>query len=371
MTKIIPTEEEVRLLKSFSSDHWASRMRKLRILGVDIESASVTKSGVVAVATLDGQTPLDELKKKANKIRVILDVKDSDLIDINPGGRSSRVTISVRTRRATDGMDMLWHPGITSLGVDTVTGEEVHFPWNQRILIGGSSGSGKSWSGRSLITRAIVDPHHIVSCFVDGKGDDANIFSGVAPTAVTDEEIIDAIETEHAVMLSRKKIIAREGLSKWNLNLGPRRIFFIDEGQKVLSVVRMEDIRRKRPRREDEEYPPDSDDVPVERKLEDLSSQARSREIILIWATQNPIMGASAPGITSMIRANFDYSFCLRVAGRNNTDTILGSESGVYPHLLPREDWVRGHGFLNTHNENLIKTWEVTDEAIRSLASFR
>ncbi|MBD3004784.1 hypothetical protein [Streptomyces sp. 5-10] len=371
MMKIIPTEEEVRLLKCFSGDYWNQRARKYRMNGTEVVSASVTESGVVADISLNGETTLDELKKQIPRIRIILDVLDSDLLDVVSGGRGTRAQIAVRTRRITDTMDMLWHPGITSLGVDTITGEEIDVPWDQRILFSGSSGSGKSRSTRPVMARAVVDPQHMVSAFVDGKGEDATEWRGVVPVAVDDDEIIDAIELEYAEMIRRKKIMSREGIGSWDLSLGPRRLFVVDEGQVVLAIVKAEDKRRGRVQDDDEEFDPDDDDVPVEQKLIRLSSQARTREQIMIWSTQYAITGGPAPGITNLIRANFDYSFCLRVNSRKNTEVALGEDCGVFPHKLPRETWVRGHGYLNTHNENLIRTWNVPKESIRSLADFR
>jgi hypothetical protein len=47
---------------------------------------------------------------------------------------------------------------------------------------------------------------------------------------------------------------------------------------------------------------------------------------------------------------------------------VLGKGSGVEPHNLPKGPRFRGHGYLNTHGPNLIRTWTVTDDMVRLLA---
>lgn len=366
---LVATEEEVRLLNLMTSGYWNPQAKARGLRGVSLLSSDLTPSGVVATLMLDGRDTLKDLRGKHQVIRAMLDVLDEHLSDLSPGGRASKVLFAVRTRYITDELDMLWHPDITTLGLDTVTGEEVDVPRNERLLTGGASGSGKSWSMRALMARAVVHPDEELGCFIDGKGEEATVWKGICRCAVTQEEIIEAIEREHALMEERAARMAELGISKWDLALGPRRLIPIDEGYSVLQAVIEEDKRRGKAPKGDEEYSfQEGPDKSVMQKLTELSSQGRSREIIIMWMTQNPLRSGDDRGISSGIRANFDFSFCLRVNTSQNTTTVLGEGSGIEPHNLPRGPRFRGHGYLNVHGSNLVRTWTVTDEMVALLA---
>jgi S-DNA-T family DNA segregation ATPase FtsK/SpoIIIE len=366
---LVPTDEEQRLLDLLrDTDWWDRQCGRRRIVDTKLASAELTESGVVAELTLDGQWALEDLEKKHAVLRTMLDVYDHDLTDLTPGGRAAKVLFSVRTRYITDELDMLWHPDITTLGRDTVTGEEVDVPRHERLLVGGTSGSGKSWSTRSLMARAVVHPDERLAGFLDGKGEESTIWRGVCPTFVSDESIVEGIESAWEEMDRRRVILEKEHLGMWTPELGPRLLYVIDEGQVVLSAVENHDKARNRRKFQDADEALDGPEKSVMQKLRELSSQGRTREVIIMWMTQNPLVSGDGKGITSEIRANFDYRFCLRVNGSENTTVVLGNGSGVEPHKLPRGKRFRGYGYLNTHNRNLIHTWTVTNEMVPLLA---
>ena len=368
---LVPTEEEQRLLDLLRDEGWwetECKRRQIRPADVRLRGAELTESGVVAELGLDGAWSLEDVERKHAVLRIMLDVLDYDLTDLTPGGRASKAFFSVRTRYITDELDMLWHPDITTLGRDTVTGEEVDVPRHERLLVGGASGSGKSWSTRSLMARSVIHPDEELAGFIDGKGEEATWWRGVCPVFVSHEEIVAGIEGAWATMDERRLILEREHLGMWTPELGPRLLYVIDEGQKVISALEAEDKMRKARSRFQDEGPLEGPEKTVMQKLLELSSQGRTRECILKWMTQNPLRTGEGRGITSPIRANFDYSFCLRVNSPEATSTVLGDSSGVEPHKLPRGDRFRGHGYLNTHGRNLIRTWAVSDEMVGLLA---
>lgn len=369
---LVPTEEEQRLLDLLVPNYWMEQSTRRGLRGVDLDSVKLTESGVVIGLALNGRDMLKELKQKHDAMRAMLEVLDEDLTDLTPGGRSNRALFSVRTRYITDELDMLWHPGITTLGRDTVTGEEVDVPRHERLMVGGTSGSGKSWSTRSLMARAVVHPNEELGCFIDGKGEESIFWRNVCPCAITHEEIIQAIEGEHARMEKRATLMQDKGTGVWSFADGPRRLIVIDEGYSVLCAAIEEDKRRgKAPKGDEDDYASvftEGPDKPVMQKLTELSSQGRTRECILMWMTQNPLRSGDDRGITTAIRTNFDYSFCLRVNTVENSDTVLGKGAGVEPHKLPKGTRFRGYGYLNTHGPNLVHTWTVNNEMIPLLA---
>ncbi|MFB7858946.1 hypothetical protein [Rhodococcus qingshengii] len=179
------------------------------------------------------------------------------------------------------------------------------------------------------------------------------------------DEIIDLIDHLHAQMLRNKKILKDAGASTWSPQLGPETIVLVDEGRVVLSVVAAYDKINQKV--EDGEEPI----TPSLRKLIDLSSLGRSRGIVLIWCTQYPTTSGPNPGIDPQLNANVDDSFCLRVNTYKQAQVMLEENARFGPHKIPSTPEMRGHGFLDSHGRNLIRTWTLDDDGVRGLKDYR
>lgn len=359
-----PTEEEARILELLTPDWWKTNAHRRGIRNTTIEEARLTKSGVVARINLLANTTHETLEKQLPQIRTLLDVQDIHQTDLLPGGRASRVALAVRTRRVTDTMDMTWRPGITSIGVDTITGEEVYIPHTKRIRLAGASGAGKSWSTRPLIAPSVINPQRKVY-LIDGKGEEAQVWCDVCETAVEPDEIINLIDHLHDLMQRNKAILKRARASAWTPDLGPENIVLVDEGRVVLAILAAYDKLNQKV--EDGEEPV----TPSLRKLIDLSSLGRSRGIILIWCTQYPTTSGANPGIDPQINANVDDSFCLRVNTFKQAQVMLEENARFGPHRIPSTPEMRGHGFLDSHGMNLIRTWTLDDDGVRGLKAYQ
>lgn len=359
MTELIPNAEEVRLLEALRPERWEQNAPSRGVRHTVVEDARLTASGVVAKLQLRNELTMKKLRQQLGQIRTLLDVQDDHQTDLLEGGRASRVALAIRTRRVTDTMDMTWQSGATTLGVDTITGREVDVPADDRVLIAGASGSGKSWAARPLIARAVVAGRPVL--MLDGKGEEATPWEGIIDTAVAPHEIVDAIEREHAEMGRRKIILKQAGKSSWDPSLGPERLVIVDEGRVVLSILSVHD--KNRPKPEEGEEP----DIPVLQKLIDLSSLGRSRGIVLYWMTQYPVTSGQNPGIDPQININVDTRFCLRVKTATQAGVVLDDDADYGPQAIPSSKAMRGHGYKAEHGPNLIRTWTVTDEMIRNL----
>ncbi|MFC3588640.1 FtsK/SpoIIIE domain-containing protein, partial [Streptantibioticus rubrisoli] len=244
---------------------------------------------------LDGPWTVKALTDKADSIRALLGARTGLRIRITSGTRGGWAVLSLATRQATDGTSSLWTPkllpadaGLMSLGLDTETGEEVLIPFDERLLVSGASGTGKSWSTRPLMATAHLRGDLVL---IDGKGEEANVWEHVCRVAVEAGEIRAAIDEAHAEMTRRKRDMKRRGLSVWD---GAQLTVVIDEGQVVLALVNGDKDRLQR--------------------LIELSSLGRSRGVVLWWATQYPVTDGSAPGVHKMIAPNLLTRFSLRVA---------------------------------------------------------
>ncbi|MFF7130375.1 hypothetical protein [Streptomyces sp. NPDC008240] len=232
-----------------------------------------------------------------------------------------------------------------SLGTDTETGEEVLVRFDERLLITGASGTGKSWSTRPLMAHAHLRGELIL---IDGKGEEANVWDGVCRCATDTPEIIDAIEYAHAEMNQRKTEMRARGLSVWD---GPQLTVNVDEGQVILAMIA--GLKKGR------------DDL-LQKAIE-LSSLGRSRGVVLWWQTQYGVTSGDAPGIHKMIAPNMLQRFSLRVA--NGTHALVALDDCAYyePQSIPDDRAFRGHGYLKGYGPVLIRTWTMDDQAVKAL----
>jgi hypothetical protein len=234
---------------------------------------------------------------------------------------------------------------MVSLGTDTETGEEVLIRFDERLLITGASGTGKSWSTRPLMAHAHLRGELIL---IDGKGEEANVWDGICRCATDTPEVVDAIEYAHDVMTSRKSEMRARGLSVWD---GRQLTVNIDEGQVILAVIA--GLKKGK------------DDLL--QKLIELSSLGRSRGVVLWWQTQYGVTSGDAPGIHKMIAPNMLQRFSLRVANGTHAQVALDDCAYYEPQSIPDDRAFRGHGFLKGYGPVLIRTWTMDDNAVREL----
>lgn len=365
---LVPTDEEQHLLDILTNEWWSANVKTRDLLDVSITGAELTQAGVVASLKLSENIPREKLMGAVDRLRVVLQVEDDHPLVILPGGRASLAKLAVRTRRVTDEMDMLWHPGCKGLGVDTVTGEVVELPRLSQIQVAGAKGSGKSWSFRPMMASLVLDPQFEM-LFMDPKVVEGTRWKGLTPTFFPGE-FEDALDEVVTDLWRRRDLMQKEGATVWRPEFGPYRIVSVDEGREFLSELRIADKRRaqrSRPR-DPEEVLELEDGEGALHNLIRISSMGRAWGVFLWWATQYPIVSTSNPGIDTNVDMNADYRFSLRVGKRKHAEVSLGDDADYGPHLISADDRNRGFGYLGGHGPNLIQTWTVTDEMLSLLA---
>ncbi|MZE56148.1 hypothetical protein GTY86_33740 [Streptomyces sp. SID5770] len=237
-------------------------------------------------------------------------------------------------------------PRRASLGIDTETGEDVFIDSDERLLVCGASGTGKSWS-----TRPLMAHWHTYGWLVliDGKGEEGNVWDSVCTVAREAEEIYAVIDSAHALMTSRKAEMRERGISVWD---GEQVTVVVDEGQVVLALPGLKDGKEGAER--------------LQRFIE-LSSLGRSRGVSLKWATQKPVMSGSSPGVHNLIAPNLLQRFSLRVADTQEAQTALDDCAYYNPQKVPAGDEWKGHGYLKGYGPSLIRTWKMTDTDVKAL----
>jgi hypothetical protein len=344
------SSEERQLISRLDPSWWVQHAPERGLEGTVTTPPDVTPGGIRCAIRLDGTWTVKGLADKADNIRNLLGARTSLRIRITSGTRGGWAMISLATRKATDGTSSVWtpdlipsDPGLMSLGVDTETGEQVLVPFDERLLVSGASGTGKSWSTRPLMATAHLRGDLVL---IDGKGEEANIWEKVCRVAIETDEIDAAIDETHAEMNRRKRDMKARGISVWD---GRQITVVIDEGQVVLSQIAKDKERLQR--------------------LVELSSLGRSRGVVLWWATQYPVTDGRAPGVHNLIAPNLLTRFSLRVAGTTQAQVALDDCAHYAPHQIPQGKEWRGHGYLKGYGPRMIRTWTLDDAGVLALPS--
>ena len=317
--------EERRLVERLDPSYWVQHADERGLAGTVTTPVEVTPAGLITTVRLDGRWKPSAFKAKHEEIRALLGARTDLRMEIKAGTHGDRATITLRTRSAADGIDLSgWEPG-APWGVDTVTGEPVMVPLGRRMLIAGTSGSGKSWSTRALLAEGSEYPDHRL-VVIDPKRVEANNWQHRARTAIHADEVLEVTDELVAEMHQRLELIPRGQDVIEISEERPRITVFVDEGAEVITMAKA----RKR-----------GDDGPdyarIMENLGTLARMARAAEIILIWATQKPTMDSKG-GIDPQISAQITYRAALALSTSGESRVVFGedaTEKGWHAHDLP------------------------------------
>ncbi|MEU8770229.1 ATP-binding protein [Streptomyces griseus] len=340
--------EERQLMERLDPAYWVEHAPDRGLSGTVTTPPTVEPGGIRCEIRLDGTWTVKTLSDKADSVRALLGARTALRVRITSASRGGWAVVSLATRSAAAGVSSLWTPDripadplMMSLGLDTETGDEVLVPFDERLLVSGASGTGKSWSFRPLIATAHLRGDVVL---IDGKGEEANIWENVCRVAVEADEITTAVDDGHAEMTRRKHDMKKRGISVWD---GRQLTVVIDEGQVILALIQRDKDRLQR--------------------LIELSSLGRSRGVVLWWATQYPLTDGAAPGVHKLIAPNLLTRFSLRVAGTTQAQVALDDCAHYAPHQIPDGREYRGHGYLKGYGPRMLRTWTLDDTGVRAL----
>lgn len=319
------------------------------VFGHELHSCDVRYTRTGWVATVGLPVALGRNAATASWDRVSSALRADGRFIVSDGRLSNELDVKFLDRAKADTSPMPWTPDVVpadpkhfaSIGVNTETGDPVHVQFDERLLICGASGTGKSWSTRPLLAHAHL---HGDLVLLDGKGEEGNIWDGICRVGNEQDEIARLIDAVHAEMGERKAILKSKGMSVWD---GRQLTVFVDEGQVILALIGSDKDRMQR--------------------LRELASLGRSRGIVLWWATQKPTMSGTAPGIDSQMAGNLLQRFSLRVATEQEARTALDDCAHYGPQSIPDDRAMRGHGYLKGFGPSLVRTHTMDDPAVRRL----
>ncbi|MFJ8826116.1 FtsK/SpoIIIE domain-containing protein [Streptomyces sp. NPDC102467] len=340
--------EERQLMARLDPAYWVEHAPDRGLSGTVTTPPAMEPGGIRCEVRLDGTWTVKTLADKADSIRALLGARTALRVRITSASRGGWAVLSLATRSAAAGVSSLWTPDripadplMMSLGLDTETGDEALVPFDERLLVSGASGTGKSWSFRPLMATAHLRGDLLL---IDGKGEESNVWEPVCHVANERDEITDTVDAAHTEMTRRKHDMKKRGISVWD---GRQLTVVVDEGQVVLALIGKDKDRLQR--------------------LIELSSLGRSRGVVLWWATQYPLTDGAAPGVHKLIAPNLLTRFSLRVAGTTQAQVALDDCAHYAPHQIPDGREYRGHGYLKGYGPRMLRTWTLDDAGVRAL----
>lgn len=316
-----PSQEERDLLQRLEPKAFARFAEPRGLSDVVASGATLTESGIQAKLTLNGTMDLDRLKKAEAHLRAALRLREGTRMELREGKTGGHARLTLRTRSMADGVSLVgWTPGVP-WGVNTVTGKSVPVPLGRRMLVAGTSGSGKSWSARPILAEASDrDDHRLV--VLDMKRIEARLWKRRARIAVTPDQIAEVLAELVAEMFDRLDMIPDGRDTVAISSTLPRLTVFVDEGSELIAVAKGD---RKA-------YGSILSD------LRTLARMGRAAEIVLVWATQKPMLTGDSPGLDTQIAAQITCRMSLAVSTGTEASVIFGDDAiakGWLAHELP------------------------------------
>ena len=221
--------EERALMGRLQPEHWKTHADGRGLGGTLTARPAVTDAGIVCAVRLDGKWTVSALADRLESVRALLGARTGLRIEVTSGPRGGWALLTLRTRSAVDGADLLWTPGRAGIGMDTGTGQIVQLP-HGRKLIAGTSGAGKSVLLRAILAPYVLDPLSTV-IYIDAKGEESALWAHCAREAINPEDIAEVVAEVVAEMLERRDEMRARRIATWQATeQRPRLVVLVDEG---------------------------------------------------------------------------------------------------------------------------------------------
>lgn len=313
-----PTAEESALLKRLQPQHWKEHAEQRGLSGTLTGRPKLIEAGIVCAVRLDGTWTATKLRTAEDHIRALLGARTSLRMQIKAGKQGGWAELILRTRSAADGDDLKWTPERRSLGVDTVTGEQVTVPLGERLLIAGRSGAGKSVASRPLLFDASEGATNAL-VIIDLKRVEGRLWDHRARVASTPREVVDVVDELETEMLERLSILPK-GQDTWTPTPDrPRITVVVDEGAEVMTAA--DKVLCETETAEGKTRTVNRSALPG---LESIARMGRAACIDLWWMTQKPSIN---DGIPKQIAPQIGVSICLAVRTPAEARVVLGEDA--------------------------------------------
>lgn len=342
-TGLKPTPEESSIMQRITA--WSAHAAERKLHEVLPGEPVIDESGLLIPIEFAGVWTPGKLDEQIDQVRALLAVPDKMRTQVKPGGTADRALLRVRTR--TRDLDLTWSPEREGIGLDADTAEVVRVNTDERLLVAGTSGSGKSVALRVLMAEALAKPHAAL-VILDLKRAEGALWRHTARVENEPEGVQGVIDELIAEMKERETIMETHGIDLWEpTDERPNITVAVDEGAELMAEV------------------PDALGG-----LRSLARRARAAGIRLWWATQKPTMTGNGPGLDSQIAGQLTTQVCLAVAGSKEARVVLGEDAtgkGWHAENLELGGWalVRVQG--ENRDPDPVRVWFMKKEHVKAL----
>lgn len=338
-----PTPEESGIIHRITT--WEAHAAERRLHDVLPGTPVIDESGLLIPIEFAGVWTPGKLDEQVDQVRALLAVPDKMRTQVKPGGTADRAVLRVRTR--TRALDLTWSPERRGIGLDADTAEVVSVNTDERLLVAGTSGAGKSVALRVLMADALAKPYTAL-VILDLKRAEGALWRHTARVESEPEGVQGVIDELITEMKERETIMETHGIDLWEpTDERPNIVVSVDEGAELMAEV------------------PDSVGG-----LRSLARRARAAGIRLWWATQKPTMTGNGPGLDSQIAGQLTTQVCLAVAGSKEARVVLGEDAtgkGWHAEDLEKGGWalVRVQG--EDRAPDPVRVWFMEKEHVKAL----
>lgn len=314
----------IRLAIRLQPDRWRAMTEARKLTGLKRGKVRRTPMGVDVRVTLGGSLTLESLTARIKDLETGLGTRRG-AIRVEPGSSAHKAVVRITVRNplakpvaypATSGIVSIKHPAPLSMNP---FGEWTALDLQQRILIVGASGSGKSSTQRVLATPVILAADADLEVWDLKQGTESQHYEGKADVRITNAEQARArlrwfMETE---LPRRAKVMQDLRTSTWPTSMqNPDRVVMVDEGAALVREL--------------------SDDELL--MFFTFLEQARAFGIYLWWATQFP-KGTNLP---TELRSQMSAVVALKMRRQSESRVVFEdlTKEGWTPHRLPGKGWL-------------------------------
>lgn len=314
----------IRLAVRLQPDRWRSMTETRKLTGLKRGKVRRTPMGVDVRVTLGGALTLESLTARIKDLETGLGTRRG-AIRVEPGTSAHKAVVRITVRNPLaknvpwpepSGLVSIKHPAPLSMNP---FGEWTAIDLQQRILIVGASGSGKSSAQRVLAAPVILAADADLEVWDLKQGTESQHYEGKADLRITNAEQAKArlkwfMETE---LPRRAAVMHGMRTSTWPTSLqNPDRVVMVDEGAALVREL-------------------DDDELAM---FFTFLEQARAFGIYLWWATQFP-KGTNLP---TELRSQMSAVVALKMRRQSESRVVFEdlTKEGWTPHRLPGKGWL-------------------------------
>ena len=315
-------------------------LRRLRIVVEDVGIVYGTCFIRLKVKPDIGKTTVSKIEKAVKDLQIELALSAQPMIQPQAGyvsidvPRASRQILTLRQMMEKAAPTRPKSEAAFPLGLD-INGKvfwvNLSEPTMTSVLVGGTSGSGKSVLLRALVAAlaqcsppgsvcfTLIDPKRVT--FTDMKNTNyIDEGQAITDTDAAMKKISDLVAEmeERYVKMEEARVVDIEGYNSRGPVRLKRRVLLIDEyADMIVSTETRNDL---------------------EKAVQRISQKGRAAGLHLVLATQRP----DAKVVTPIIKANLQLRIALKVTSKSNSQIILGEGEGRAQYLLGHGDMLVG-----------------------------